>query len=206
MSADSPRKHQGFEAAARADGPSERPPSSRQATRRRSIRVARATRQERAYALSRARELEQRVERPRERRECEDGPRPCPFVACRHHLYLDVSPSTGTIKLNFPELEVWELGETCALDVAAAGGHGPEQTSVLLNVTRERVRQIEVHALSKLKSVRTLATLGDAEAEPREAPALRARSRAARRTRRQAGWNTYGKIAQAASSPPICAT
>jgi hypothetical protein len=88
-------------------------------------------------------------------------------VACRHHLYLDVSPTTGTIKLNFPELEVWELGETCALDVAAAGGHGPEHTSSLLNVTRERVRQIEAVALAKLKCRRELDPLSDAEPPPR---------------------------------------
>src|SRR5262245_7942442 len=41
------------------------------------------------------------VERPRNRSECRDGPRPCPWVACKHHLYLDINPRTGSIKLNF---------------------------------------------------------------------------------------------------------
>jgi len=27
---------------------------------------------------------------------------------------------TGAIKLNFPDLEVWELGESCALDISTA--------------------------------------------------------------------------------------
>src|SRR5690606_3867534 len=27
--------------------------------------------------------------KPRTRAECVDGPRPCPFVSCRHHLYVD---------------------------------------------------------------------------------------------------------------------
>ena len=158
MSAESGRKP-GVAGSSDADCGTVRPASTRRALRRRSIRVARATRAERAFALQRAHELEDRVERPRWRSECEEGPRPCPFVACRHHLYLDVSPSTGTIKLNFPELEVWELGETCALDVAAQGGHSPDRTSQLLNVTRERVRQIEAVALDKLKRIEQLQDL-----------------------------------------------
>jgi len=62
------------------------------------------------------------AERPKTRAECLDGARPCPFVSCQHHLFLDVSPRTGAIKLNFPDLEVWEMTETCALDVADRGG------------------------------------------------------------------------------------
>ena len=111
--------------------------------------------------MSRALELEQNVVRPLTRRECADGPRPCPFVACRHHLYLDVAPETGTIKLNFPELEVWELTHSCALDVADAGGLELERTGALLNVTRERVRQIEAVALAKLSAVNDVRALRD---------------------------------------------
>lgn len=141
-------------------------PSSKPArlpTRRRSIRVARATLRERERALSRARDLEQGVERPRRREDCVNGPRPCPYVACKHHLYLDVSPTTGTIKLNFPELEVWELAESCALDVADAGAQELEHASHLLNVTRERVRQIEALALSKLSTLRDAKLLRDVD-------------------------------------------
>ncbi len=36
---------------------------------------------------------------------------PCPFVSCRHHLYLDVNPESGAIKVNFPGLERLELAE-----------------------------------------------------------------------------------------------
>ncbi len=101
-------------------------------------------------------ELEQGLERPRTRSECSEGPRPCPHVACKHHLYLDVNPTTGTIKLNFPELEVWELSDTCALDVAERGATSLEDVSTLMNVTRERVRQIETQAMAKLSSVEDL--------------------------------------------------
>lgn len=48
---------------------------------------------------------------------------PCPFVSCKHHLYLDVNPRTGSIKLNFPGREVDELPATCALRVAEEGDH-----------------------------------------------------------------------------------
>ena len=53
--------------------------------------------------------------RPKKREECIGGERPCPFVSCKHHLFLDVSARTGAIKLNFPDLEVWDMQETCAL-------------------------------------------------------------------------------------------
>lgn len=141
-------------------------PSHKPAPRRRSIRVARATRSERERALVRARDLEQGVERPRRRQDCADGPRPCPYVACKHHLYLDVSPATGTIKLNFPELEVWELTESCALDVADSGAQEVDHASHLLNVSRERIRQIEVVALSKLSTVRDVRLLRDVDDFP----------------------------------------
>lgn len=85
--------------------------------------------------------------RPRSRGECENGIRPCPFVSCAHHLYLDVNPKTGSIKLNFPDLEIWELKDSCVLDVADRGGATLEDTGEALNVTRERVRQIEAKAL-----------------------------------------------------------
>lgn len=149
-----------------------RPASSRRMPRRRSIRVARASRNERERALSRAYDLEQGVERPQRREDCAGGPRPCPYVACKHHLYLDVSPGTGTIKLNFPELEVWELAESCALDVADSGAQEVDHASHLLNVSRERIRQIEVLALSKLSTARDVRQLRDIEDFPKPPRAL----------------------------------
>jgi DNA-directed RNA polymerase sigma subunit (sigma70/sigma32) len=61
-----------------------------------------------------------------------------------------VSPFTGTIKINFPDLEVWEMKVSCTLDIAEHGGMRLEDVGELMNVTRERARQIEVQALSKL--------------------------------------------------------
>ena len=88
--------------------------------------------------------------RPTSRGECRGQERPCPWIACRYHLYLDVSPRTGSLRLNFPDLEVWELEETCALDVAERGGTTLDSVGRLLDLTRERVRQLEQLALVRL--------------------------------------------------------
>ena len=121
----------------------------------------RVTRRQARAAVQRALELEAELDRPKTRLECKEGPRPCPHVSCRHHLYLDVNPQTGTIKLNFPDLEVWELGVSCALDIADLGGTPIETVGDFMNVTRERIRQIETQALSKLSSVNDTRSLRD---------------------------------------------
>jgi len=91
------------------------------------------------------------IPRPTKRSECMEEMRPCPWVACKHHLYLDINPETGSIKINFPELEPWELKHTCALDVAERGGITLEEVGEIMNLTRERIRQVEVRGLLKLK-------------------------------------------------------
>lgn len=85
------------------------------------------------------------VIRPTTRGDCEGGERPCRWVSCRHHLFLDVT-SAGNLKLNFPHLEPDELEESCSLDVAASGGRLLEEVGGLMNLTRERIRQFEVDA------------------------------------------------------------
>lgn len=92
------------------------------------------------------------VPRPQTRDECHQQQRPCPWVACKHHLYLDVNPETGSIKLNFPDLEPWELQDTCALDVAERGGITLEEVGEIMNLTRERIRQVEVRGLRKIRA------------------------------------------------------
>jgi hypothetical protein len=105
--------------------------------------------------------------RPRLRGECENDIRPCPWVACKHHLYLDVNPETGSIKINFPDLEPWEMSETCALDVADRSGITLEEVGEIMNLTRERIRQVEVRGLLKLKMASALEAFDGAESSPR---------------------------------------
>lgn len=89
--------------------------------------------------------------RPRRRSDCVDGPRPCPWVSCRFHLYLDIHPESGSVKLNFPDLEVWEMPYTCALDVADQGENTLDDVGQILNLTRERIRQVEATGVGKLR-------------------------------------------------------
>ncbi len=91
------------------------------------------------------------IPRPQTRAECSAEARPCPWVACKYHLYLDVNPDTGSIKINFPDLEPWELTHTCSLDVADRAGITLEEVGEIMNLTRERIRQVEVRGLLKLK-------------------------------------------------------
>ena len=99
------------------------------------------------------------IPRPQTREECRGEARPCPWVACKHHLYLDINPETGSIKINFPDLEPWELRHTCALDVAERGGITLEEVGEIMNLTRERIRQVETRGLMKLREA--------TEAEPK---------------------------------------
>lgn len=93
------------------------------------------------------------IPRPQTRAECQGESRPCPWVACKHHLYLDVNPETGSIKINFPDLEPWQLKHTCALDVADRNGITLEDVGEIMNLTRERIRQVEVRGLAKLRAM-----------------------------------------------------
>ena len=127
--------------------------------RARTISVKRMTKRE--LEIGRLLYPETDYEKPRTRSECAEGPRPCPFVSCKYHLYIDVSPRTGAIKLNFPDLEVWEMGESCALDVADRGGTTLEDVGAIMNLTRERIRQVEVKALAKLEALRDMSALRD---------------------------------------------
>lgn len=74
--------------------------------------------------------------------------RPCVFVACKHALFLDVS-ETGSIILNFPHLDPGQMpvDRSCTLDLAERGAMTLEDIAVATNLTRERVRQIELKAL-----------------------------------------------------------
>jgi hypothetical protein len=113
--------------------------------------------------LNRGRMLypEEEYWRPKTRTECVDMERPCPFVSCKYHLYIDVHPVRGSIKLNFPDVDVWEMTETCSLDIADRGGITLEEVGEIMNLTRERVRQVETTGLGKLEAVKDIERLKD---------------------------------------------
>jgi hypothetical protein len=76
--------------------------------------------------------------------------RPCVFAACKYSLYLDVS-ETGSIILNFPHLEPGQMpaDRSCALDLSERGSMTLEEVAVVTNLTRERIRQVELKALRR---------------------------------------------------------
>jgi hypothetical protein len=56
---------------------------------------------------------------------------------------------TGSIILNFPHLEPGQMPphQSCALDLAERGAMTLEDIAVVTNLTRERIRQVELKAL-----------------------------------------------------------
>lgn len=91
------------------------------------------------------------ADRPKVRGDCENAQRPCVFVSCKYNTYIDVKKS-GSLVLNFPDKNPEEVPpqHSCALDIADLGGSSLEDVARVLNMTRERVRQIQEVALHKL--------------------------------------------------------
>lgn len=93
----------------------------------------------------------ERVRQPATRGECRSVARPCPYVGCKYHLFLDELPSRSLL-FNHPAREPSELSHSCSLDVADLGGATLEEVGAVLGITRERVRQIQERALVKLRT------------------------------------------------------
>jgi len=117
--------------------------------------------------------------RPHFRGDCLPGgrnaARPCPYARCRHNLLVDIipNPSGGAPRVyeNFPGVPPQDLVATCVLDVVdeigefdreallkELGGRDTqddslalEQVGRLMNITRERVRQVQVEGLVALR-------------------------------------------------------
>lgn len=82
--------------------------------------------------------------------------RPCPFSSCRRHLLLEVtSGKPGRVIPHYPEVDDLErMPYTCVEDVILDYGDDGlilDQVGEILNLTRERVRQVETTALRKLR-------------------------------------------------------
>ncbi len=89
---------------------------------------------------------------PATRGDCINMPRPCPFVSCRFHLYLD--ETIDGIKFNWPDVEPEDMdrmSDTCALDVADRGPATEETVAELLNMTRVGLQRVEHIAMERLR-------------------------------------------------------
>lgn len=137
--------------------------------RKRTVSVTRLSKREIAFARAEYGAEAARIaqEKPRTYAECEARGlglvRPCPYISCAHHLYLDVDERNGSITINFPDREPTEIPETCALGAASRheGGLTLDQVASIVNLTRERIRQYEVRCVATLR--RELAARGTPE-------------------------------------------
>ena len=88
---------------------------------------------------------------PQTRGECPTE-RPCPHVSCRYHLFLFVD-KRGALALPWGRrVKVWHLEDSCALDVADEGALTRVECGATMNCSRERIRQIELAAIRKLRA------------------------------------------------------
>lgn len=121
------------------------------------------------------------MRRPKVYGDCIGRPLPCPWVACKYHTLIDVSPKTGTITINSAtgarkpgrrHLPTWATktdhsearideivevleasADSCVLHIVRGDKASTlEVIGEVLNVSRERIRQIEERALMQLRA------------------------------------------------------
>lgn len=101
-------------------------------------------------------------ERPKFRADCEDGPRPCPFVGCRLHLLIDVDERGRLFKTrDFDEDDansiveaLHDMPQTCAWDVGQAGNHTQQEVARLLNVDQSSVSHTETSGMRRARAAK----------------------------------------------------
>lgn len=115
---------------------------------------------------------------PGNRQFCIVGPRPCPWLRCREHMFwirenLQPRKAGGdnceSILKKYNDSEIVDMifswPETCSLDVIGKGPHTLETVGNVLGVTRERIRQIESgnrgSAIHKMKGINRARILRD---------------------------------------------
>jgi hypothetical protein len=98
-----------------------------------------------------------------DRADCRGGPRPCPLVSCPSNNYLSRT-SSGAAKLTWPNLEPWEVPPklSCAEDMIERGPVLVKTIAKALNMTDERVRQVYVDGIEKLRNHQNREELRDA--------------------------------------------
>lgn len=91
---------------------------------------------------------------PKTRGDCAHGVRPCPWVRCKWHMVWEhqqgATRGFGRYTYHPEQVDIFDLADTCVLDVADRGPVTLEEVGNAIGSSRERVRQIEAKALSRL--------------------------------------------------------
>lgn len=96
--------------------------------------------------------------RPGTRGECVNGPRPCPWVGCKYHLWLNVG-KRGHVTYRPGS----EGDDSCALDVADRGGVDGAGFARSMGISRARGDQIYQGALKKVANSELRDSIGEPE-------------------------------------------
>lgn len=90
-------------------------------------------------------------DRPKTRADCAQGMRPCPWISCKYHLFLEVRRNGSIAYPQGQELEALDtMAHSCALDVADKGGASQTEVGEAINATMQMTSLIEQAALGKL--------------------------------------------------------
>ena len=109
-------------------------------------------------------------DRPKTRKDCLDRElgtleNPCPYLSCKFHLALDVTPNGGILFMTeyvvktlddeggreVPEIDINSMDETCALHIADNGETPVEVMSEIVHLTNARLHAIVNDSLEKIK-------------------------------------------------------
>ena len=87
-------------------------------------------------------------------------------------MMIEVNQKTGGMKVHIlvEDLIEGKAENTCCLDLAWYGGMTLEQVGQIMNVTRERIRQIESKAMKRIRNLNKIKTVAE---EMHEMSALR---------------------------------
>jgi hypothetical protein len=81
---------------------------------------------------------------------------PCPRARCRHHTFFEIRrvASGEVVALNHPGKDIDEVPETCSIRFARNNPDGAtqEEVAVALGCNGQRISQIEIEALAKLRA------------------------------------------------------
>lgn len=104
-----------------------------------------------------------KIKAPIIRGDCRNIPRPCPFIRCKWHVLWVNSKCRFLLRKDDDVVADWVVSRdpkySCVLDIADRGEATLEEIAQVMNITRERVGQIEGGGKRKKKKGSAFAKL-----------------------------------------------